>query len=82
MSVKISDREAIGDFLSINLENEAEVVRTLASLSGRQVTHYPSGGGILRVLKQEVPVDGILTGNRHKLIGKPDLKEKQMVNPN
>ena len=82
VSVKISDREVIGDFFSIHLEQEAEVVRTLASLSGRQVTHYSSGGGVLRVLQQEVPVDGILAGDRHKFIGKPDLKERHEERPN
>ena len=59
----ISDIEVIGDFLSINLQNEVEVVRTLAALSWWEVADNPGCGRILRVLKQEIPVDWILAGN-------------------
>ena len=59
----ISDIEVIGDFLSINLQNEVEVVRTLAALSWWEVADNPCCGRILRVLKQEIPVDWILAGN-------------------
>ena len=73
VSVPVSDSEAVLHLLPIHLQDEAEPVGALAAVPGREVAHDPRGGGILRVLKQEVPVDRVLTRHRHELVGKPNL---------
>ena len=71
----VADTEAIRNILPVHLEDEAEPVWALGSLPGREVTHDPRGRGILGILQQEVPVDGILTGDGDKLIGEPNLRK-------
>ena len=76
MGLIVADTEAVGDLLTINFEDETEPVRALGALPGREITHDPSGWGILGILQQEVPIDGILARDRDELIRKPDLNKK------
>ena len=75
--IPVSDGEAVLHLLPVDLQDEAEPVGALAAVPGREVAHDPRGGGVLRVLQQEVPVDRVLTRHRHELVGKPNLNNSQ-----
>ena len=63
VTVPVANCEVVRDVLPIDLEDETEPVRPLGSFPGRKITHDPRGRGILGILQQEVPVDGILAGD-------------------
>ena len=70
----------MANLFPINLEDELKPLRSFDPFPWRKITNNPVGRWILRILKQEVPVDWILAGDRDILIGKPDLNKKTLNN--
>ena len=59
-----------------HLENKVEPVGPLRAHPGWEVAGDPGGGGVLRVLQQEVRADRGLAHHRDELVGEPDLSKR------
>ena len=58
-----------------HLEDKVEPVGPLRAHPGWEVAGDPGGGGVLRVLQQEVRADRGLAHHRDELVGEPDLNK-------
>ena len=59
-----------------HLEDKVEPVGPLRAHPGWKVAGDPGGGGVLRVLQQEVRADRGLAHHRDELVGEPDLRKR------
>ena len=59
-----------------HLEDKVEPVGPLRAHPGWEVAGDPGGGGVLRVLQQEVRADRGLAHHRDELVGEPDLNKR------
>ena len=60
----------------IHLKDKVEPVGSLGAHPRGKMAGDPRGGGVLRVLQQEVGADRGLAYHRDKLVGKPNLNSR------